>query len=219
MNTINSSNWYTTTPIIKNIWLYLHNNFSYFAEFEQNRVENVSNILYLFISAHLHAQIKIPYYFGENPTPDTIEQAQVVLESNDLVKLATSLLLDLHDILLEYRKSKEKVVQILSLFETMLLQFKEEAVITNSDLHHFQDCIKNEREKVDALFSNAKELKRLESIVLKNFKCPQRLSQRSSTTQLVAEGDVRTKFALATSLKNVFMNISNDTNDSTLQTY
>ena len=154
---------------MKDIYEILHTNSGYFARYEQTRMEEISNILYLFISAHLHAQLKIPYYFGDNPSPDTIEQAEVVLESNDLVKLATTYLLDQQDTLLEYRKSKDKALQILSLFEAMLVECKEEAVITNYDLYHFQASIKKDRIALEKLFIKKNELKVLEKDIINSL--------------------------------------------------
>lgn len=163
---IEANNHFYELPIIKPIYKYLQSHFKRVAQFENRRLEHNSDILHTFISAHKHAQCTIAYYFGETPFPDTIEESTVVLESQELIQLATKRLAKTEDTLLEYRKSKEKALQILALFELMLAECKEEAILMSSDLHHFHEAIIQDRMNLEKLFSRKyKKLKRLESIV------------------------------------------------------
>ncbi len=136
--------------------------------YQQRQVENVSNILTTFIAAHKHAQIKIPHYFGPTSDIDTIEQVEVVRESQELVEQANDRLRQLNDPLLQYRQTKEKLLLILSKLEIMLAQCKEVAVIMNSDLHHFLDSITEERVAIEVLFSRKSKFK-LKSKTLEGF--------------------------------------------------
>ena len=143
----------TNWSIVNSIYLFLQRNISAIAEYREKEDEQLITILSTFIAAHKHAQVKIPYYFGETSAIDTVEQAQVVQESQSLVELAVARLSDLQKVdVIEYRQTKEKALHILSRFEASLFEFREDAVITSSDLEHFLEAVTEDRHAIDKLF-------------------------------------------------------------------
>ena len=144
----------TNWSIVNSIYLFLQRNISAIAEYREKEDEQLITILSTFIAAHKHAQVKIPYYFGETSAEiDTLEQAQVVQESQSLVELAVARLSELEDPdFTEYRQTKERVLHILSQFEVTLFEFRRDAVITSSDLDYFLEAVTEDRHAIDRLF-------------------------------------------------------------------
>lgn len=73
-----SSSGWSWSSAVNEIYSFLRRHIHWIEQFEIQREEHNSLILSTFIAAHEHAQIKIPFYFGEVGEIDTLEQAQVV---------------------------------------------------------------------------------------------------------------------------------------------
>ena len=164
---IDDNNQFFEWPIIRNIYKYLRKNFGFVRKFHRQRIEIISNLLYLFISAHKSSQIKIPYYFSnKRDMVDSVEQALILQESQLLVERAADKLSELQDTLLEYKKTTETLLSILLTLENMLIECRNESVITNVDYHHFLHLIAHDRIAIEKLFRRKSKLKKLENQIL-----------------------------------------------------
>lgn len=119
--------------------------------FGGDRIETAVFVLLSFIEAHEEAQRKIPFYLGETEKADTPEEALVVRESQDNVRVARARLNEISLEVLQYYHSKQAARQLLHSEEEMVEELRVEGILQDTDASQLLKEINRDLVKLDGV--------------------------------------------------------------------
>ena len=119
--------------------------------FGGDRIETAVFVLLSFIEAHEEAQRKIPFYLGETEKADTPEEALVVRESQENVRVARARLSEISLEVLQYYHSKQAARQLLHSEEEMVEELRVEGILQETDASQLLKEINKDLVKLDGV--------------------------------------------------------------------
>ena len=119
--------------------------------FGGDRIETAVFVLLSFIEAHEEAQRKIPFYLGETVKADTPEEALVVRESQENVRVARARLSEISLEVLQYYHSKQAARQLLHSEEEMVEELRVEGILQETDASQLLKEINKDLIRLDGL--------------------------------------------------------------------
>lgn len=119
--------------------------------FGGDRIETAVFVLLSFIEAHEEAQRKIPFYLGETEKADTPEEALVVRESQQNVRVARQRLYEISLEVLQYYHSKQAARQLLHTQEEMVEELRMEGILQETDASQLLKEINKDLVRLDGV--------------------------------------------------------------------